>query len=155
MQIHPFEPIYDEHSRLCILGSFPSVRSREEGFYYAHPRNRFWKLLSYLYGEKLPISISEKKAFLLRNGIALWDVYQSCEIRGSSDSSIACAKLTDLSWLMRETGIQKVFLNGQKAYQAFTKAYPEKEAIYLPSTSAANASWSLERLIETWTILLE
>ena len=153
MLIHPIQPVFDKDSRVLILGSFPSVKSREEGFFYGHPQNRFWKVTAKVFGEQTPQTVSEKKAFLLRNHIALWDVIGSCEIEGSSDSSIRNVSVNDISVILNTSDIKAVFLNGQKAYQLYKKyLFPviRREGICLPSTSPANAAWSLEKLTEEW-----
>ena len=150
---HPFEPICDKSSRILILGSFPSVKSREQSFYYGHPRNRFWSVLSGIYGEKTPLSVDERKAFLKEHGIALFDVIQSCEIVGSSDSSIKKARPNDIRSLIEGTSIEKIITNGRLAHKLYEKHIAENVAIpevCLPSTSPANAAFSLERLIEEW-----
>ncbi len=149
---HPFDPVYDENSRILILGSFPSVRSREENFYYGHPQNRFWKLLSKLYGVPTPQTIEEKKKFLLRRGIALWDVISSCEIENSSDQSIREAVVNDLREIFERADIQAVFVNGKAAWKLYRK-YHGKEAYCLPSTSPANAAWTLDKLIAAWQVI--
>lgn len=153
MLIHPIQPVFDKDSRVLILGSFPSVKSREEGFFYGHPQNRFWKVTAKVFGEQTPLMVSDKKAFLLRNHIALWDVIGSCEIEGSSDSSIRNVSVNDISVILNTADIKAVFLNGQKAYQLYKKyLFPaiRREGICLPSTSPANAAWSLEKLTEEW-----
>ena len=150
---HPFEPICDKSSRILILGSFPSVKSREQSFYYGHPRNRFWSVLSGIYGKKTPLSVDEKKVFLKEHGIALFDVIQSCEIVGSSDSSIKNARPNDIRSLIEGTSIEKIITNGRLAHKLYEKHIAENVAIpevCLPSTSPANAAFSLERLIEEW-----
>lgn len=150
---HTFGPLYDENSTILILGSFPSVKSREQQFYYGHPQNRFWKVLSEVTGDALPLSIEEKKQFLLRNHIALWDVIESCEITGSSDSSIKNVKVNAISELLDKTNIERVFVNGGKAFELYQKyIYPQcgVSCIKLPSTSPANAAWNLKRLYEEW-----
>ena len=156
MIIHPIPPLYDENSGILILGSFPSVRSREEGFFYGHPQNRFWKVTSAVYGEDTPNTVEEKKSFLLRNHIALWDVIGSCDIEGSSDSSIRNVRANDLSKILEYADIRSIYVNGQTAYKYYRK-YSEKEtgkaAICLPSTSPANAAWSLERLQNAWSCI--
>lgn len=157
-QIHPFEPIYDEASEILILGTFPSVKSRENAFYYGHPQNRFWKVLAALCNEDCPTTIEEKKGFLLRHRIALWDVVKSCEIKGSSDSSIQNVVANDISELCRETNIQAIYCNGKKAKALFDRYIGKEqqiEATVLPSTSPANAAWNLERLIEEWNIIIK
>lgn len=156
MILHPIAPIYDKNSKILILGSFPSVKSRQEGFFYGHPQNRFWKVLALIFGEGLPVSIEEKKQFLLKNQIALWDVIGSCDITGSSDSSIKNVVLNDLRVILDVTSIEKIFVNGKKAEQLYIKYIQpqiKREAICLPSTSPANAAWSLERLTEAWEVV--
>ena len=153
---HPIAPIYDENSEILILGSFPSVKSREVGFFYGHPQNRFWKVVSAVYGEDVPKTISKKKSFLLRNHIALWDVIGSCDIAGSSDSSIRNVSANDLSVILNHAEIRQIYVNVQTAYKYYCK-YSEKatgrSAVCLPSTSPANAAWSVERLIKTWSCI--
>ena len=154
---HPIEPVFDQNSRILILGSFPSVKSREVNFFYGHPQNRFWKVIAVVYGEKTPNSIEEKKSFLLRNHIAVWDVIKSCDIEGSADSSIKNVVPNDLNRILNQAEIEHIFLNGKKAEQLYKK-YLEKEinrkAECLPSTSPANAAWSFERLVEEWKRIL-
>lgn len=156
MIIHPIPPLYDNNSKILILGSFPSVRSREEGFFYGHPRNRFWKVTSSVYNEDTPCSVEEKKAFLLRNHLALWDVIGSCDIEGSSDSSIRNVTANDLSVILDHADIGQIYVNGQTAYKYYLK-YSERKtgrsAICLPSTSPANAGWSLDRLTAAWNCI--
>ena len=151
---HPFAPIWDENSRILILGSFPSVRSRADNFYYGHPQNRFWRVLAGLYAEPIPQTVEEKKAFLLRHGIALWDVISSCEIENSSDVSIRNAEVNDLSAIFARADIRAVYTNGKAADKLYRK-YHEREAVCLPSTSPANAAWSLEKLLAAWSVILE
>ena len=156
MLIHPIPPVFDKDSKVLILGSFPSVKSREEGFFYGHPQNRFWKVTARVFDEETPKTIIEKKAFLLRNRIALWDVIGSCEIEGSADSSIKNASVNDLSEILKTADIQAIYLNGQKSYQLYQKyLFPtiKREGICLPSTSPANAAWTLEKLTETWKVI--
>lgn len=151
---HPIEPIYDKNSKILILGSFPSVKSREEGFFYGHPQNRFWRVLSAVYKVETLLTIEEKKKFLLENHIAVWDVIQSCDIVGSSDSSIKNVVPNDLQKILNEALIDKIFVNGKKAEQLYKKYIQleiGREAICLPSTSPANAAWSLENLVEKWS----
>ena len=158
MIVHPIPPLYDENSKILILGSFPSVKSREQGFFYGHPQNRFWKVTSAVFCEDTPRTIEEKKTFLLRNRIALWDVIGSCDIEGSSDSSIRNVSANDLSVILEHADIRQIYVNGQTAYKYYRK-YSEKvtgrSAICLPSTSPANAAWSLERLTEAWNCITE
>lgn len=158
MPVHPIAPVFDKDSKVLILGSFPSVRSREEGFFYGHPQNRFWKVTSQIFGEELPVTIDEKKAFLIRNHIALWDVIGSCEIDGSSDSSIRDVTVNDLSVILDVADIRAIFLNGKKAEQYYLKyLFPilKRDAVCLPSTSPANAAWNLEKLITVWEAISE
>ena len=157
MIIHPIEPVYDKDSKILILGSFPSVKSRETGFYYGHPQNRFWKVLASLFDEDLPHSNEDKKEFLLRNHIAVWDVIGSCEIEGSSDSSIRNAVVNDIDQILQRADIIKICVNGKTAeriYNRYIRSVIGREAVSLPSTSPANAAWSLDRLTEAWRKLL-
>ncbi len=154
---HEFAPVYDQASRVLILGTFPSVKSREQNFYYGHPQNRFWKVIAELCGSPLPVTIEEKKTLLLTNGIAVWDVIASCEIQGSSDSSIRNVVPNDIGGLIRKSRISQIYANGDKAYQLYQKYCRETagmDAIRLPSTSPANAAWSPERLREAWSVIL-
>ena len=156
MLIHPIRPVFDKNSRILILGSFPSVKSREEGFFYGHPQNRFWRVTAGVFGEEPPTSVDEKKSFLLRNHIALWDVIGSCEIDGSSDSSIRNVTVNDLSVILGTADIQEIFLNGKKADQLYRKyLFPvvKRDGICLPSTSPANAAWNTEKLVDAWKII--
>lgn len=156
MLIHPIRPVFDKDSRILILGSFPSVKSREEGFFYGHPQNRFWRVTAGVFGEEPPMSVNEKKSFLLRNHIALWDVIGSCEIDGSSDSSIRNVTVNDLSVILGTADIQEIFLNGKKADQLYRKyLFPvvKRDGICLPSTSPANAAWNMEKLLDAWKII--
>ena len=153
MVIHPISPVYDKNSSILILGSFPSVKSREEGFFYGHPQNRFWKVVASVFDENVPKSIEEKKAFLLRNHIAVWDVIQSCDIDGSSDASIKNVKANDLNEILNAADIKAIFINGKTAlkyYKKYTEPILGRTAICLPSTSPANATWNLERLVGEW-----
>ncbi len=156
MVVHPFPPIYDENSEVLILGSFPSVKSREQMFFYGHPQNRFWKVTAAVYKEKTPCTTEEKKKFLLKNGIALWDVIASCEIEGSSDSSIKNVTPNNLSRILENSRVRRIFVNGktaEKYYNKYTKSKTGLEAVCLPSTSPANAAWNLDRLIDAWKII--
>ena len=155
---HPFPPLYDENSKILILGSFPSVKSREQLFFYGHPQNRFWKVVSALYGCDTPKSIEEKQIFIRSHGIALWDVIASCEITGISDSSIKDVTPNDLTKILDLADIRKIFVNGktaEKYYNKYTKPITGREAVCLPSTSPANAAWTYDRLIEAWKIILK
>ena len=151
--IQEFAPVCDENSRVLILGTAPSKKSREVGFYYGHPQNRFWKMLAAVTGEAVPQTVEEKKALLLRNHIALHDVIHSCDIIGSSDSSIRNVEPADLERILRVTGNIPILCNGGTSYKLFVR-YQEKQlgiqAQQMPSTSPANAAWKLEKLVETW-----
>ena len=150
---HTFEPIYNKESKILILGSFPSVKSRENNFYYGHPQNRFWKVISKIVNEKEPTTIEEKKKLLLDNHIAIWDVIASCSIQGSSDSSIKDVVVNDFSDILQNSSIHTIYVNGNKAYELYHKYAEEQtgiKAVKLPSTSPANAAWSVDRLCAEW-----
>ena len=156
--IHEIPPIYDENSRVLILGSFPSVKSREGHFFYHHPQNRFWKTLAAVTEQAVPQSIQEKKDFLLVQRIAVWDVIASCEIQGSSDSSIRNVVPNDLHRILEKADIRQIFCNGSaswKLYRKYTLPMTGREAIRLPSTSPANAACSLEKLTQEWRMIRE
>lgn len=157
LHTHEFPPVYDENSGILILGSFPSVKSREQQFFYGHPRNRFWPLLAAVYQEKTPETIEEKKLFLLRNQIALWDVVDRCEIAGSSDSSIRNAVPCDLKQIMDAAPIRNIYLNGGTAAKWYRKFWQKEDWKYtqLPSTSPANAAWTFEKLFASWKMIRE
>lgn len=153
---HPFPPLYDAHAEILILGSFPSVKSREQMFFYGHPQNRFWRVTAAVFGAPVPQTIPEKRAFLLSHHIALWDVIASCEITGSSDSSIRNVIPNDLTPILRTAEIRQIFVNGgtaAKYYDKYQKQTLGREAVRLPSTSPANAAWTLEKLIAAWQII--
>ena len=156
--IHPFPPLYDSESEILILGSFPSVKSREQKFFYGHKQNRFWKVMAAVLETAVPETIEEKKKMLYRHHIALWDSIYSCDIIGSSDSSIKNAVPTDLGQIITGSRIRKIFCNGAASGICFKK-YQEKElqitADILPSTSPANAAYSLEKLISIWRKIKE
>ena len=153
---HPIPPLFDASSRILILGSFPSVKSREGLFFYHHPQNRFWKVLAGVLEEPVPGSIEEKKIFLLKHRIALWDVIASCTIEGSSDSTIKNVVPNDLSGILSAADISRIVCNGGASFQYYKK-YQEprtgRAAVRLPSTSPANAAWSLDRLIREWAAI--
>ena len=154
--LHPFPPLFDENSRTLILGSFPSVKSREQCFFYGHPQNRFWRLTAMLFDEEVPQSIEEKKRLILRHNLALWDVVYSCTITGSSDSSIKNVVANDLSPILNGSRVDRIFANGALAHKLYMKhIFPQTgiEAVKLPSTSPANAAYSLDRLSEYWEII--
>ena len=150
---HPFPPLYDKNSKILILGSFPSVKSREQNFFYGHPQNRFWKVVATVLEKEIPTTIEEKRAFLLSSNIALWDVIASCEITGSSDSSIKNVVANDLTEILETAKIKKIFVNGktaEKYYNRYIKNKIGRDAVCLPSTSPANAMWNVESLVEEW-----
>ena len=155
---HPFGPLYNENSRVLILGSFPSVKSREQEFFYGHPQNRFWKVLAALTDSPVPQTIDEKKTLILSNGLALWDSIGSCEITGSSDASIRNAEPNDLRVITDNCDIRAIYCNGKKSLEVYNR-YIEpllgRRAEALPSTSPANAAWSLDRLIEAWAVITD
>ena len=155
--VHNIAPVWDENSRILILGSFPSVKSREAQFFYAHKQNRFWRVLSAILGENVPESMDEKRAMLLRHGIALWDVIASCEISGSSDSSIKNAVPNDISEILSKSNVMRIFANGNTAFRLYEKYIFPKTGIpakKLPSTSPANAGMSEEKLTGEWQAIL-
>ena len=155
---HPFGPLYSESSKVLILGSFPSVKSREQNFFYGHPQNRFWKVIAAVFGEPVPElkDIPAKRALILNHGLALWDSIASCEIVGSSDSSIRNARPNDLSLILDNAPIERIFTNGKKSHELYTKyiaSVSGREDVCLPSTSPANAQWTLDRLIDAWQVI--
>lgn len=152
-QVHPFPPLWAEDTRVLILGSFPSVKSRENRFFYGHPQNRFWRVLSALWDEPLPQTTEEKAALVLRHRLALWDVIASCEIAGSSDASITQVRANDLRPILAGADIRAIFCNGgtsRQWYDRLLRAELGRDAQTLPSTSPANARWTLPRLTEAW-----
>ena len=154
MIAHPIQPIYNEDSKILILGSFPSVKSREQGFFYGHPQNRFWKVLASIFEDELPITIEDKKVFLTKHHVALWDSIASCVIQGSSDASIQNVEINNVQEIIEKTKIQTIVLNGKAASKYFVKPDNFDGEIYvLPSTSAANASYTLDKLIEKWKVI--
>lgn len=153
IEIHNIPPLYDKNSKILILGSFPSVKSREAEFFYGHPQNRFWKVVSTVLGCNCPQTVEEKRKMLLSHNIAVWDVIKSCEITGSSDSSIKNVMPNDLSEIFKTANIKAVFTNGATSYNLYKKYNKAPEAIKLPSTSPANAAYSLEHLIKEWSVI--
>ena len=150
---HGFGPVFDAESRVLILGSFPSVKSREVAFYYGHPQNRFWRVLGRVLSDPVPDGIAEKKAYLSRHGVALWDSVVSCEITGSSDAAIRDPEPADLSRILSVAPIRALFCNGALSYSLLAKnaVLPAGLPVFrLPSTSPANAAWSLDRLVAEW-----
>ena len=155
---HNFSPVFDGNSEILILGSLPSVKSRENAFYYGHPQNRFWRVLASIYRTEVPDSIEGKTGLLLKNRIALWDVISSCDIRGSSDSSIRNVVPTDLNRIIKDANIRHIYANGKTAAALYNKYQFKKTGVSittLPSTSPANAVWTFERLCEAWKIIKE
>lgn len=155
---HPFGPLYDASSRILILGSFPSVKSREQQFFYGHPQNRFWRLTAGLLGEPLPQTTEEKRGMLLSHRIALWDTVAACTLTGSSDASIRDAVPNDLSGILSAADIRTIYCNGNtswKLYERYVRPVTGRSAVKLPSTSPANAAWSMEKLAEAWKVILK
>lgn len=156
--IHPFPPFVREDARILILGSFPSVKSREQKFFYGHPQNRFWKVMAGVCGCPVPGTIDEKKAFLAQNHIALWDTIHSCTITGSSDSSIRDVVPNDLTPILDKADIREIYCNGGTSYRLYEKYLRQqtgREAVKMPSTSPANAAWSVDRLMQAWSVIAE
>lgn len=155
---HTFDPVFNADSKILILGSFPSVKSRENNFFYGHPQNRFWKVMANVLDWKVPSTIEEKKTMLLSNHVAVWDVIASCSIQGSSDTSIKDVVVNDFSKILENSKVERIYVNGGKAYELYHK-YAEKvtgiKAVKLPSTSPANAAWSLEKLTKIWKETIE
>ncbi len=153
MLVHPVEALFNENSKILILGTFPSVKSREAKFFYGHPQNRFWRVMARLCDAELPQTVEDKKKLILDNHFALWDVIHSCDVDGSADSSIKNVVPNDISVILNNSEVSRIFVNGKKAKSLYKK-YLEKEtgitAVCLPSTSPANASWSEDRLTEYW-----
>lgn len=156
--IHSIQPIYDKNSKVLILGSFPSQKSREQLFFYGHPQNRFWKVISNIFDSEVPKTIQQKKQLLLENKIAVWDVISSCSIVGSADSTIKNVVANDISEILSCADIKAIFTNGktsQKYYDKYIKEIIGLNAVCLPSTSPANAVWSFEKLVNEWKIVKE
>ena len=148
-------PLYGARASALILGSFPSPKSREQGFFYGHPQNRFWPLIALLTGEPVPAwqDIEAKKAIILQHGLAVWDTIGACDIRGASDASIRNVEPNDVAALIRRLGVRAVFCNGAasgRVYAKYAQAHTGMPAVVLPSTSPANAAWSMDRLREAW-----
>ena len=156
--IHNIDPVYDGNSKILILGSFPSVKSREQQFFYGHKQNRFWRVMARVLDCAVPEDITQKRDMLLTHHVAVWDVIASCEITGSSDASIRDVRPNDLSQILSQADIRAIYANGSKAYQLYQKyIYPMngREVKLLPSTSPANAGYSLEKLVEAWKVIQE
>ena len=156
-QVYPIPPLFDAQSRVLILGSFPSVKSREAQFFYGHPQNRFWRVLAAVTGAPLPVTVEEKRRLILSHHLALWDSIASCTVTGSSDSSIRDVVPNDLSVILDHAPIERIFCNGAASlncYRRYIEPQLRHPAVSLPSTSPANAAWSLPRLIEAWRAIL-
>lgn len=156
--VHPFAPVFDCRSRILVLGSLPSVLSRQNNFFYGNPQNRFWRVIAAVFSEPVPGTIEDKTALLLRNGVALWDAVAECDIVGSSDSSIRNVRPTDLARIFDAAQIETVFANGRTAakyYEKYQKPLYGRPITVLPSTSPANAAWSFEKLCLAWGVLNE
>lgn len=156
--VHEIPPVWNSESEVLILGSFPSVKSREGHFFYNHPQNRFWKVLAAVLECQVPETIEEKKKMLLNHHIAVWDVIASCSIQGSSDSSIRDVVPNRLEMILEQAPVKQIFANGATAwrfYEKYTKPLTGREAVKLPSTSPANAAWNQERLVEEWKKIKE
>ena len=154
---HPFPPLFDEHSRLLILGSFPSVKSRGNMFFYGHPQNRFWRVVSSVFGDSVPASVSEKKQLILGNHLALWDSIAFCEVTGTSDTSIRSVIPNDLHIILDHAHIERIYCNGRNSHDIYTRLIEPmtgRKAECLPSTSPANAQWTTQRLTEAWSVIL-
>lgn len=151
---HEFPPVYDGNSRVLILGTIPSPKSRERGFYYMHPQNRFWKMLCAVLGEDIPPGVEERRGLCLRRGVALWDVLESCDITGAEDSSIRNARPNDLRLILGGCPIKAVFTTGKKAHALYKKYFPDlPEDICLPSTSPANRTISEAEMLEQYRVI--
>lgn len=157
MIVHPFPPLYNADSRILILGSFPSEKSREAMFFYGHPQNRFWPLMAWLFNESAPCTIEEKRSLALRRGFALWDSIHSCTITGSADSSVRDVEPNDLSVILDNSRVEAIFCNGALSHRMYMKhIFPTTgiEAVRLPSTSPANAAFNMDRLADKWGAIL-
>lgn len=156
---HPFKPIYNKNSKILILGSFPSIKSREDNFYYAHPQNRFWKVLKKVFCDEVELNTKDDKTkFLLKHNVAIWDSIKECDIENSDDSSIKNAIPNDIGKILNESNITKIFCNGRASYKVFKKYYKNKLDIkidVLPSTSPANAKYSVDNLAKIWKEKIE
>ena len=156
--LHTIPPIYDSNSKVLILGSFPSVKSREIQFFYGHPQNRFWSVMAEVFNCNIPASIEEKRAMLINNGIALWDVIYSCDIEGSDDASIRNVIPNDLALVINNAQIKRIFTNGKTANRLYEKYCIQSTSMSsesLPSTSPANAGYSFEKLVNAWKVVAD
>ena len=156
MVLHNIPPLYCEKSETLILGSFPSVKSREAEFFYGHPQNRFWRVLAGVFSAPVPETVEQKKKLVLENGLALWDVIAECEITGSADTSIKNVKPNNIAGIIEKTAVSRIFVNGKTAEKYYIRYIEKKvgqKAVCLPSTIPANAAWSLDRLIAAWSVI--
>lgn len=156
--VHPIPPLYNENSEKLILGSFPSIKSREAMFFYGHPQNRFWKLIAKIFDEETPNTIEEKTKLILTHNLSLWDSIHSCVITGSSDSSVKDVVANNLSVILNNSRVGQIYCNGALSHKMYMKyIYPQTKikAVKLPSTSPANAAFSIDRLYEQWKIIAE
>ncbi len=156
--LHCFEPVYDENSRILLLGTMPSPKSRENGFYYSHPQNRLWRVLAHVLGESVPESAEQKRALLLKRGIAMWDVLKSCKISGAADASITEPVPNDISLILRAAPIRAVFATGAmaaKLYKRHVEPQTRAPVVRLPSTSPANAAAGFDALAEAYSVIRE
>lgn len=154
--LHTIPPIFGSNSKILILGSFPSVKSRQTEFFYGHPQNRFWKVLAQILNTETPNTVEQKKKLLTENGIALWDVIKSCQIQGSSDSSVKNVVPNDIAKILCNSQIRHIFLNGkcaEKYYKIYIAASNNLEYTCLPSTSPANAAYTQEKLCVAWSVI--
>ena len=154
---HPIAPAWNSESEVLILGSFPSVKSRESAYFYGHPQNRFWPVLAALFQDRCPVSNQEKQDFLLKHHVAVWDVIASCEIDGSADSSIRNVRANNINIILENAKIRQIFCNGQTAYRLYQKyilPVSNRTAVCLPSTSPANARWTFDRLVQAWSVII-
>lgn len=155
--VHPLKPLYNEESKILILGSFPSIKTREYGFFYGHPQNRFWPIMEELFNTKLSTDIDERREFILKNKIAMYDSIFQCDIIGSSDASIQNVIPSDLSEIFAKAKIEKVYCNGATSHKYYKKYHEKKygiKAVALPSSSPANARYRIEDLVRVWSQIL-
>lgn len=156
MIVHPIPPLFESNSRVLVLGSFPSVKSREAQFFYGHPQNRFWNVVAAVFEQEKPLTVDDKKRLILENRLALWDVIAECEIEGSADSTIKNVRANDLSVILQNSAVERIYVNGktaEKYYNKYTLPQTGIKAVCLPSTSPANAAWSFERLVDAWKVI--
>ncbi len=156
MIVHPIPPLFDSNSKVLVLGSFPSVKSREAQFFYGHPQNRFWSVVAAVFEQEKPLTVEDKKHLILENKLALWDVIAECEIEGSADSTIKNVRANDLNVILQNSSIERIYVNGktaEKFYNKYTLPQTRIKSVCLPSTSPANAAWSFKRLVDAWKVI--